>query len=342
MKVIISVLVWMNISMIYSQTGNISHIQISPHRDVPGKFEVRFDLEGQKAYNISLEVSFDGGNTYAPVPETHISGDVIHISSGTDKVILWDGMACFPDKNNEEANLKIIAYESKGQPGQGVTDIDGNTYRTVIIGNQTWMAENLKATKYGDGTTIPHVTDEVAWHNLGDNNTDKAYCFYNNDESLGYGALYTYAAAVNGTPQSGNNHVQGVCPDGWHVPSDTEWTELENYLIANGYNYDGTTTGNKIAKSLASTSGWTNSGRIGDVGNNQSTNNTTGWSALPGGCHYPGDGTFGGAGIYGNWWSSSEDCSSDAYGRELSCRNPGLYRYSPYKSYGFSVRCVRD
>ncbi len=107
-----STLVWMNISMIYSQTGNISHIQVSPHRDVPGKFEVRFDLEGQKAYNISLEVSFDGGNTYTPVPETHISGDVLHISSGTDKVIVWDGMAGFPDKNNVEANLKIIAYES--------------------------------------------------------------------------------------------------------------------------------------------------------------------------------------------------------------------------------------
>ncbi len=111
--IIISALVWLNISLIYSQTGNISHIQVSPHKDVPGKFEVRFDLEGQKAYNISLEVSFDGGNTYMPVPKAHITGDAFFVSSGTDKVIVWDGMAGFPDKHNEEANLKIMAYEAK-------------------------------------------------------------------------------------------------------------------------------------------------------------------------------------------------------------------------------------
>ena len=205
------------------------------------------------------------------------------------------------------------------------------------------MTENLKATKYSDGTTIPHVTDKAAWGNLGANNTNKAYCFYNNDESLGYGALYNYAAAVNGTPQSGSNHVQGVCPDGWHLPSDTEWSELENYLIANGYNYDGTTSGNKIGKSLAATSGWNNSSTTGAVGKNQSTNNSTGFSAPGGGGSRDGSiGTFEYAGYNGDWWSSSEDFGSYACYRYLSHNYPGLSLSFPYKSHGYSVRCVRD
>ena len=224
----------------------------------------------------------------------------------------------------------------------GCKDYDGNIYNTVKIGNQVWMAENLKSTKYADGVEIPYITDNTAWTNLHDNNTDDAYCFYNNDASLGYGALYTYAAAVNGMPYNGINSVQGVCPTGWHLPSDAEWTEFENYLIANGHNYDGTTSGNKIGKSLASTSGWEISGKVGDVGNNQSSNNSTSFSALPGGYRGSYDGSFDSVGIYGVWWSSTESNSSSAYYRYLSYSNAYVYRSSNDKSGGFSVRCLRN
>ena len=206
------------------------------------------------------------------------------------------------------------------------------------------MAENLKATKYADGTTIPHVSDNAAWIDLGDNNADKAYSFYNNNESLGYGALYTYAAAVNGTPQIVNVHVQGVCPDGWHLPGDTEWTVMENYLIANGYNYDGTTSGNKIGKSLASNGGWDNSGDMGVPGNKQSTNNAIGYFALPGGYRINATGTFDSAGNGAYWWSSTEGEAdgTEAYGRYLGSNSPDLYRDNYGKSNGMTVRCVKD
>src|SRR5574344_1985932 len=140
-----------------------------------------------------------------------------------------------------------------------ITDIDGNTYKTVTIGTQTWMAENLKVTKYNDGIAIPNVTDATAWSEL----TTGALCDYDNTPSNSetYGKLYNWYAVNTGK----------LCPTGWHVPSDAEWTILENYLIANGYNYDGTTTNNKIAKAMASSSGWKSSTNEFLIGSNDST-----------------------------------------------------------------------
>jgi len=154
-----------------------------------------------------------------------------------------------------------------------MTDIDGNTYKTVTIGTQTWMAENLKVTKYNDGTNIPNVTDDTEWGNL----TTGAYCNYNNDQSnvATYGRLYNWYAVNTGK----------LCPTGWHVPSDAEWTTLEDYLIANGYNYDGTTIDNKIAKAMASSSGWESYSEVGVIGNDDypEKQNASGFTALPGG-----------------------------------------------------------
>ena len=123
-----------------------------------------------------------------------------------------------------------------------VMDIDGNTYATVSIGSQVWMAENLATTKYNDGTAIPLVTNGTTWAAI----TTPAYCWYYNIMPSGstayYGALYNWYA-VDVSTTGGRN----ICPVGWHVPSETEWTKMEDYLIANGYNYDGNTTFNQIA-----------------------------------------------------------------------------------------------
>ncbi|MCX6309152.1 MAG: fibrobacter succinogenes major paralogous domain-containing protein [Bacteroidia bacterium] len=210
-----------------------------------------------------------------------------------------------------------------------VTDMDGNVYTTVTIGTQTWMVENLKTTKYSDGTSIPLVSDGTAWAAL----STPGYCYYNNDAANKniYGALYNWYAVNTGK----------LAPTGWHVPTDAEWTILENYLIANGYNYDGTTSGNKIAKALAASMLWNTSTTVGAIGNDLTKNNTSGFTALPGGYRYS-NGTFYSIGNYGNWWSSTEYSTTSAWYRNLNCNYSNLNRSVSTKSYGFSVRCVRD
>ena len=195
-----------------------------------------------------------------------------------------------------------------------LTDADGNTYNTVWIGTQLWMAENLKVTKTVNGNTIPLVTDKTEWANLGDNNIDSAYCYYSNstDSLAKYGALYTYAAAKD------------ACPSGWHLPTDAEWTELENYISNDHSGTEGT--------ALKATSGWNSSGNGTD---------NYGFSALPGGfCSI--SGTFYSVGDYGFWWSATEYSISYASFRRLGYDSSDVTHYYDDKSYGFSVRCVRD
>jgi uncharacterized protein (TIGR02145 family) len=200
-----------------------------------------------------------------------------------------------------------------------ITDYDGNTYNWVGIGKQAWMAKNLKAAHYPDGTAIPLITDNTAWGNLGDNNTDDAYCYYNNNasgEAATYGALYTYAAAKD------------ACPTGWHLPNITEWETLINFIRNDGHNgTEGT--------ALKATSGW--------KGDGNGTDNY-GFSALPGGFRVSSSGTFTFfmGGDDGNWWSFTEHSSSVAYFQNLHYKNADNGRSGDPKSVGFSVRCIRD
>jgi len=203
-----------------------------------------------------------------------------------------------------------------------VTDYDGNVYNTVTIGNQVWMAENLKVTHYSDGTAIPLVTDNAAWANLDNNIIDKAYCYYNNSDANKdtYGALYTYAAASNGNE---GGTFQGVCPTGWHLPNDTEWTELENYISNDGHSgTEGT--------ALKSSSGWNNNGNGTD---------DYGFTAVPAGFRTDFEGVFGGLGNWTYWHIS--------YRFGNACR--GLYYSYSYvdptnhhMSGGYSVRCIKN
>jgi len=210
-------------------------------------------------------------------------------------------------------------------PANMFADYDGNVYNTVTIGNQIWMAENLKVTNYSDGTSIPLVTDNTAWGNLGNNNTDKAYCYYNNSDANRdtYGALYTYAAATNG---DNDGVTQGVCPTGWHLPGDAEWTELVNYVSSDGHSgTEGT--------ALKSTSGWNSGGNGTD---------DYGFSALPGGYRSSSDGSFSNVGDGGYWWSATEFSATSAWYRSLYYDHSDVYRGGSGKSIGFSVRCLRD
>lgn len=243
----------------------------------------------------------------------------IAATAGTYKITLTDA-------NN---NTTTYTFTLSVTAPTTVTDIDGNVYNTVTIGTQVWMAENLKVTKYRDGTAIPNVTSASTWTGL----TSGAYCDYNNlpANAVTYGKLYNWYAV---------NNSKNIAPVGWHVPTDAEWTTLANYLIANGGNYDGTTTGNKIAKALAAKTDWTTSTNPGAIGNVLSTNNSSGFSALPGG--YRNDvGTFLGVGG-GYWWSSSNTTDYDAVSRYLSSTDNNLKIASYLMEDGLSVRCVKD
>lgn len=209
-----------------------------------------------------------------------------------------------------------------------VTDIDGNNYHTVTIGTQVWMLENLKTTKYNDGTSIPNVTDKAAWTNL----TTPGYCWYNNaiDNKIIYGALYNWHTVNTGK----------LAPLGWHVPTDAEWTTLTDFLTNNGYGYGG--NGSDIAKSLAATSGWGTFSTLGTIGNEQSGNNSTGFSALPGGyCDFS-TGNFSGLLNSGYWWSSTAYAENSSRIRNLNYNHTTVAPDGYNMRYGFSVRCVKD
>jgi uncharacterized protein (TIGR02145 family) len=220
-----------------------------------------------------------------------------------------------------------------------VIDIDGNVYHTVTIGAQVWMIENLKTTRFNDGTTIPLVVEDTAWLNL----KSPGYCFYNNDTAnkKTFGALYNRYTINTGK----------IAPKGWHVPTDTEWTTLIDYLIANGYNFDGSTTGNKIAKSLAATTTWKLDSIVGTIGYDLTKNNTSGFAALPGGFRYATDINmlvqkkpeivcF--IGNQGCWWSSDQtDTSNGRFlgeWRGISIFGGRIF----FEMSGVSVRCIKD
>ena len=216
-----------------------------------------------------------------------------------------------------------ISFTAKGF----LTDYDGNVYKTVKIGNQIWMAENLKVTHYADGTAIPLVESSTSWDALG--YTDKAMCYYDNSTTNAdtYGALYTWSAAMNSDTSSTANPsgIQGACPDGWHLPSDAEWTELVNFIADDGYS-------DQEGTALKSITGWYNDGNGTD---------NYGFRTLPAGYrqYY---GTFYNLSHYATFWSATEYYDSDAWYRRLYYNYSDVRRYDINKNFGSSVRCVKD
>ncbi len=216
-----------------------------------------------------------------------------------------------------------------------VTDIDNNTYKTIVIGNTVWMAENLKVTRYADGTAIPLLIDENnngstndEWAALGDNDTDKAYCYYNDNaggEKEIYGALYTHAAATNG---DNDGITQGVCPTGWHLPGSGEWWDE---LVGS------TTTIYKASWLAGNPELWAD----GEL-KSQSNFGESGFDALPGGFRSRITGEFSGLGETGTWWTSTNVNSEAVRTSIRSTNSSSLYLAPELKSVGRSVRCVRD
>ncbi|MFC2137499.1 FISUMP domain-containing protein, partial [Bacteroidota bacterium] len=232
---------------------------------------------------------------------------------------------------SQSGTINQISDTIQAIPCKIISDIDGNEYNSVKIGDQIWFSENLRVTKYTNGTKIPLITDDSEWGNLEDNNTDDAYCWYNNDSityAITRGALYTWAAVMNGQNSSNNNPsgIQGVCPDGWHLPSYNEWEELENFISTDGY------SGNE-GTVLKASNGWDNNGNGIDI---------YGFSALPGGFCDHNDGFFYSGSDNAYWISSAETSSNRAWGRSISSSNSTMNYDNNYKSEGNSVRCLKD
>jgi uncharacterized protein (TIGR02145 family) len=200
-------------------------------------------------------------------------------------------------------------------PGLGVA-FDGYTYSSIVLGNgQEWMSENLRTTIYANGDTIPNVSDGALWSNL----TTGAWAHYNNDSQYEstYGKLYIWYTVVD---------PRNVCPNGWHVPSDIEWTLLSDY-------FGGESVAGGKMKSVG-TQYWQSP--------NTDATNESGFTGLPGGQNGFTNSTFYGLGVFGGWWSSTEANAGGAWDRLLYNSNGNLARDPGGKGIGFSVRCLKD
>jgi uncharacterized protein (TIGR02145 family) len=211
-------------------------------------------------------------------------------------------------------------------------DGEGNEYSTIKIGNQEWTSENIRSTKFNDGSPIKLVTDSAEWVNL----TSPGYCFYNNNSSIDdhkkWGALYNWYAAASGK----------LAPSGWHVPTDSDWDTLQNYMITHGYNYTGKINEeNLIAIALSSTTDWESFTVVGAPGRDLNSNNGSGFSAMPSG-HRDAEGVFDGMGRNSHWWCTTEADLENAWDHEVYYYFWYLGRLPMSKNLGSSVRLVRD
>ena len=243
-------------------------------------------------------------------------------------------------------NYEGIAYGDEVQfttppftCGAQIVDYDGNIYNTVLIGDQCWMQENLRTTHYSNGVAIPNVTNSTAWENMGYN--DPAYCYYNNSSYYGnnYGALYTWAAIMNGEQSSNSvpSGVQGICPNGWHVPSDEEWKILSGSVdTQHGYPNStwesGQGGGFDAGLRLKTTSGWNSGGNGNDIYN---------FSGQPTGRRFE-HGLFSWFGAFTYFWTSTEYNAAYSVYRGLSWSQSGIGNGYVDKENGFNIRCLKD
>ena len=208
-----------------------------------------------------------------------------------------------------------------------VSDVDGNKYKTVVIGDQTWMAENLRTTSFSDGSPIQLKEDSSGWRTA----KTSLYCSFNNRTDATFietfGLLYNKYAVIDS---------KNVCPSGWHVPTTTEWDALRNYLIENNYGMYGSSSTDMIAKALSSTSDWTESYTDGYNGYKPQFNNSSGFDAKPAGYRYN-NGTYHYLNNGGCWWSST---SADYV--YLNYIINTMEKSTEAYGLGFSVRCVKN
>jgi uncharacterized protein (TIGR02145 family) len=272
---------------------------------------------------VTYDVYFGTSSPPEQISSSQTANSLIRTSLAFDQTYYW--MVAVVDSHGNAFEGPVWNFTTMSQQGGGdiifnpglsygtMTDIEGNTYRTIEIGTQTWMAENLRTTKFNDDSAIPLVTGNNTWAGL----SIPAYCWYDNapeQHAPNYGALYSWSTVETGK----------LCPTGWHVPSDAEWTVLADFL--------GGDAGGKMKET--GTSHWEDP--------NTGATNSSGFTAVPGGVRSGHDGIFYDVSLFGNWWSSTADSNGDALYRNMYTDDAGLGRHGIIKSYGYSVRCLRD
>jgi uncharacterized protein (TIGR02145 family) len=273
---------------------------------------VNFEDESTGAIT-SREWTFEGGE-----PSSSSLKDpsgIFYANEGTFNVSLT--ITTDEGTSTETKEGYIIVEQLPGGCGNEtvVTDIDGNAYSTVTIGSQCWLGENLKVTRYRDGSAITEVTDDLAWKDL----TTEAMCSYNNDpeNDATYGKLYNWFVV---------NDPRGICPDGWRVPADSDFRILMEYLDP-----DDEFAGGRMKE--AGTEHW--------LAPNEGANNSSGFTGLPGGMRFR-EGQFDHLGLRGLFWSNREDGNFEGYFMTLTYDTPVAHRTHIFKQSGFSCRCIKE
>jgi uncharacterized protein (TIGR02145 family) len=212
-----------------------------------------------------------------------------------------------------------------------VRDVDGNLYQAVRLGNQVWTVQNLRTTNHDTDSTLRRVNDPTEWSNL----TTGAYCFYDTTTDTAMqricGALYNWYAVNAGR----------LSPAGWHLPTSAEWVQLVDYLTTSGYNWDGTTSGNKVGKSVAAQTYWDPSSTAGAVANDVWANNRSGLTVLAAGYRRYNGGFYLMDNAVGLWSTTPYD-SLTASCRYLRSDFVDLQAINLDKKFGFCVRLVKD
>jgi uncharacterized protein (TIGR02145 family) len=312
-----------------------------PHRG-QGLVFYRIKAGGHEVMTRSLTLSVAGNASV--VPGSTVPGFVNNVRAASAKAaatttiaagfkdILTAGKTGFLTHRSTVVTPTAAGVEIKMIASAGaLKDADGNEYQTVKIGNQTWTAEHWRSTKYADGSAIPLVQDKAGWANK----TTPAYCSYNgmaNPDSLKrFGLLYNWHVI----------NTKKLAPEGWRVPGDADWTALQNALISGGFNFDGTTSGNKVGKAMAGMTDWATAAKTGAVGNDMAKNNKSGFGGVPTGFRDQG----------GNFTSMGSRCimsaSSNKEGQfgwfaDLDAASETLRYSDDWMSMGFLVRFVKN
>ena len=292
---------------------------------IDNQIAVTYSIKGGGMYDAQLYYTTNDGETWKGPLKT-IVGDLRNVTSGM-KTITWDVLKDEENLIAMEIKFKVVLTESKDNVF--IDPRDQHVYRWMKFGRQCWMIDNLQTYIYNDGASIMNITDATSWEEL----TTGAYCNYGNNISNvnTYGRLYNWYAVNTGK----------LCPLGWHIPTEDEWSTLEKYLISNSFGSNGVKNDNTIAKAMASTLGWKESMNMGAIGNDPTKNNRCGFSAMPAGYRNI-DGRFINLGQNCYFWSSTESGKVSSYRYLSYFSGNSIYSLSHDKNIGFSIRCIKD
>ncbi len=321
-KNIILLILFIINGLLFAADPIVENVRVEQRVDGSLLVDIYYDVTDSDGDTLTIAVNVSDDNGTSWMPCLSVSGDVgTNVISGTAKHIVWDFLTDNPNIRGDNFQVKVIAADK-----ETLLDIDGNIYKTVQIGTQIWMAENLKVTHYRNGEPIPNVTDDVEWSRL----ATGGFCYYNNADSnaVDYGALYNWYAF---------DDERNIAPVGWHIPTEEEWKKMEVFL---GMSLDeveqsgwrGPGIGNKLKD---------NDMRYWNNENNGATNES-GFSARPGGYRNGNNGSFHDMGDTVLLWSWEEYDNNNAWNRNLFFEDNEVYLGITQKRIGISVRLVCD